>query len=156
MENNGEKSKEIHSQDYGESQNTPYCITRRYGQTFEQTVKNLKSGLEKLGFDIVGEFDVQQYLKSQIEKMPRHTILLVCEKETATKLITNDIQMGILLPCNVSAKEVMDNQTVEIAIEDTDKTWATSMKREINEIAKNTKATLTKVLDNMEQSHFKL
>ncbi len=156
MENGKEKTKEIPGQDYGESQNTPYCITRRYGQTFEQTVENLKSGLEKLGFDIVGEFDVQQYLKSKIEKMPKHLILLVCEKETASKLITNDIQMGILLPCNVSVKEVMDNQTVEIAIEDTDKTWATSMKKEINEIAKNTKATLTKVLDNIEQSNFKL
>ena len=156
MENNDKKSKEVPDQDYGESRNTPYCITRRYGHTFDQTVKKLKSGLEELGFDVVGEFDVQKYLKSQMEEMPKHTILLVCEKETASQLISNDIQMGILLPCNVSVKEVMDNQTVEIAIEDTDKTWAPSMKREVSEMAKNTKATLTKVLDNMEQSHFKL
>jgi uncharacterized protein (DUF302 family) len=146
----------VDSQDYGESQNTPYCITRRYGQTYEQTVENLKNGLEKLGFDIVGEFNVQHYLKSEIEKMPRHLILLVCEKETASKLITNDIQMGMLFPCNVSVKEIQNNSAVEIAIEDTDTTWAASMKSEIQEIAKNTKAILIKVLDSIEQSNFKL
>lgn len=156
MENGKEKTKEIPSQDYGESQNTPYCITRRYGQTFEQTVENLKNGLEKLGFDIVGEFDVQEYLKTKMEKMPRHIILLVCEKETASKLITNDIQMGVLFPCNISVKEVKDNSSVEIAIEDTDTTWAASMKSEIQDIAKDTKVTLTKVLDGIEQSQFKL
>jgi uncharacterized protein (DUF302 family) len=156
MEKSNEKIGEIPSQDYGESQNTPYCITRRYGLTFDETVQNLKNGLEELGFDIVGEFDVQHYLISKIEKMPKHLILLVCEMETATKLITNDIQMGILFPCNVSVKEVENNSVVEIAIEDTDTTWASSLKWEIMDIAKNTKATLKKVLDNIEQNHFKL
>lgn len=156
MEKSNEKIGQVPSQDYGESQNTPYCITRRYGLTFDETVQNLKNGLEELGFDIVGEFDVQHYLSSKIEKMPKHLILLVCEVETATKLITNDIQMGILFPCNVSIKEVEDKSVVEIAIEDTDKTWSASMKSEIQDIAKNTKATLKKVLDMINKSHFKL
>ncbi|MGY8915095.1 MAG: DUF302 domain-containing protein [Flavobacteriales bacterium] len=156
MEKRNEKMGKVDSQDYGESQNTPYCTTRRYGLTFDETVQNLKIGLEKLGFDIVGEFNVQDYLSSKIEKMPKHLILLVCEKETATKLITNDIQMGILFPCNVSIKEVEHNSIVEIAIEDTDTTWASSLKLEIQDIAKNTKRTLKKVLDDIEQNHFKL
>ena len=88
--------------------------------------------------------------------MPKHLILLVCEKETASELITNDIQMGILFPCNVTVKEVQDNSAIEIAIEDTDTTWAASMKSEIHDIAKNTKATLAKVLDNIGQTHVKL
>lgn len=156
MEKSKDKMQKVDSQDYGESQNTPYCITRRYGLSFDESVKNLKNGLEKLGFDIVAEFDVQHYLSSKIEKMPKHLILMVCEKETASKLITNDIQMGILFPCNVSIKEVEDNSVVEIAVEDTDITWSASMKSEIQDIAKNTKAILKKVFDMIDQTHFKL
>lgn len=156
MKKDNEKIEHVPSQDYGESQNTPYCITRRYALTFDESVQNLKNGLEELGFDIVGEFDVQHYLSHKIKKMPKHLILSVCEMETATKLITNDIQMGILFPCNVSVKEVEDNSFVEIAIEDTDTTWASSLKLEIVDIAKNTKATLKKVLDMIDQSHYKL
>ena len=38
MEDNNDKSKQIHSQDYGESMNTRYCITNRYNLTFREAV----------------------------------------------------------------------------------------------------------------------
>ncbi len=157
MENDKGKKKQVSQQDYSESQNTPYCITRRYGSmTFEETVQNVKNNLAKLGLDLVGEFDVKQYLNSSLEKMPRHLILMVCETETASKLISSDIQMSILFPCNVTIKEVEDNSIIEVSIEDTETTWSSSMKKDVMDVAKNTKDTLKKVLDNIEQLNVKL
>ncbi|MBJ7882585.1 DUF302 domain-containing protein [Gelidibacter salicanalis] len=157
MENVNKKNKQVSQQDYSESQNTAYCITRRFGSiTFEETVQNVKNNFTKLGLDLVGEFDVKQYLDSSFEKMPRHLILMVCETETASKLISSDIQMSILFPCHVTIKEVEDNSIIEVSIEDTDTTWSSSMKKDVMDVAKNTKETLKKVLDNIEQLHVKL
>jgi uncharacterized protein (DUF302 family) len=157
MENDNKKNKQVSQQDYLESQNTPYCITRRFGSmTYEETVQNVKNNLAKLGLDLVGEFDVKQYLDSSFIKMPRHLILMVCETETASKLISSDIQMSILFPCHVTIKEVEDNSIIEVSIEDTDTTWSSSMKKDVMDVAKNTKETLKKVLDNIEQLHVKL
>ncbi|MDF0716599.1 DUF302 domain-containing protein [Muricauda sp. 334s03] len=157
MENNKGKSEWVSQQNYSESQSTPYCITRRYGSlTFEEIVQNVKNGIKKLGLDLVGEFDVREYLSSDMEKMPRHLILMVCEKETALKLISNDIQMSVLFPCNVTIKEVENNTIIEVSIEDTDSTWSSAKKKEIIEVAKNTKNILKKLLDTIEQQNVKL
>ena len=124
--------------------------------TFEETVQNVKNSLAKFGIDLVGEFDVKQYLNSRFNKMPRHLILMVCETEMASKLISSDIQMSILFPCHVTIKEVEDNSIIEVSIENTDTTWSSSMKKDVMDVAKNTKNTLIKVLDNIEQLHVKL
>jgi uncharacterized protein (DUF302 family) len=130
MENDNEKNKQVSQQNYSESQNTPYCITRRFGSmTFEETVQNVKNSLAKFGIDLVGEFDVKQYLNSRFNKMPRHLILMVCEREMASKLISSDIQMSILFPCNLTIKDVGDNSIIEVSIEDTETTWSSSMKK---------------------------
>jgi uncharacterized protein (DUF302 family) len=152
MENDNEKNKQVSQQDYSESQNTPYCITRRFGSmTFEETVQSVKKNLAKLGIDLVGEFDVKKYLNSSFDKMPRHLILMVCETEMASKLIASDIQMSILFPCNITIKEVEDNSIIEVSIEDTDTTWSPSFKTAVADVAKKTNKTLKKVLDNIEK-----
>lgn len=156
MENGSRKNKQVSQQDYSESQNTPYCITKRFALTYGETIKNVREELKKSGFDIVCEFDVKDYLSSKIKDMPKHLILLVCEMETASKLLSTDIQLGILFPCNVTIKEVEDNSVVEVSIEDTDITWAPSLKIDIDEVAKNTRYNLKKVLDNIEHRHVKL
>jgi uncharacterized protein (DUF302 family) len=81
---------------------------------------------------------------------------MVCETEMASKLIASDIQMSILFPCNITIKEVEDNSIIEVSIEDTDTTWSSSIKKDVMDVAKNTKETLKKVLDNIEQLHVKL
>jgi uncharacterized protein (DUF302 family) len=157
MENDKEKNKQVSQQNYSESRNTTYCITRRFGSmTFEETVQNVKNNLAKLGIDLVGEFDVKQYLDSSFDKMPRHLILMVCNTEMASNLISSDIQMSILFPCNITIKEVEDNSIIEVSIEDTDTTWSPSFKTDVADVAKKTKKTLKKVLDNIEKLHVKL
>ena len=152
MENGNKKNKQVSQQDYSESQNTPYCITRRFGSmTFEETVQSVKKNLAKLGIDLVGEFDVKKYLNSSFDMMPRHLILMVCEAEMASKLIASDIQMSILFPCNITIKEVEDNSIIEVSIEDTNTTWSPSFKTDVADVAKKTNKTLKKVLDNIEK-----
>jgi uncharacterized protein (DUF302 family) len=157
MENGNKKNKQVSQQDYSESRNTTYCITRRFGSmTFEETVQSVKNNLAKLGIDLVGEFDVKKYLNSSFDKMPRHLILMVCETEMASKLIASDIQMSILFPCNITIKEVEDNSIIEVSTEDTDTTWSPSFKTDVANVAKKTKKTLKKVLDNINQLNVKL
>ncbi|TVZ27086.1 hypothetical protein JM83_2103 [Gillisia sp. Hel_I_86] len=81
---------------------------------------------------------------------------MVCETETTSKLIASDIQMSILFPRHITIKEVEDNSVIEVSIENPYTTWSFSMKKDVMDVAKNTKSTLIKVLDNIEQLHMKL
>ena len=64
--------------------------------------------------------------------------------------------MSVLFPCNITVKEVEDNTIIEVSIEDTDITWSSAKKKEIMEVAKNTKNILKKLLDTIEQQNVKL
>ena len=64
--------------------------------------------------------------------------------------------MSVLFPCNVTIKEVENNTIIEVSIEDTDSTWSSAKKKEIIEVAKNTKNILKKLLDTIEQQNVKL
>ncbi|WP_421804089.1 DUF302 domain-containing protein [Flagellimonas sp.] len=156
MAKNEEHKKKTAQQNYRESMNTSYCVRRRYNLTFEEAIDNVKNQLKKSGLDIVSEFDVKEYLGSIMKDMPNHFILLVCDRNTASELIANDIQMGILFPCNVTIKEVEDKSVVEVSMEDTSVTWSSSLKKDVEEIAKKTKENLEKVLSNIGPTNVKL
>lgn len=148
--------KKVAEQNYRESMDTHYCVTRRYNLTFGEAVNNVRNQLEKSGLDIVSEFDVREYLAPKMKDMPNHLILMVCDQDTASSLIANDIQMGILFPCNVTIKEVEDASAVEVSMEDTSVTWSSSLKKDVEEIAKRTKENLKRVLDNIGPTNIKL
>ncbi|SDD89970.1 Uncharacterized conserved protein, DUF302 family [Pricia antarctica] len=151
--NNGQKASQ---QNYSESMNTRYCVTRRYNLTFGEAVQNVRDQLEKSGFDIVSELDVKEYLSSKMEDMPEHIILMVCNRDTASNLMANDIQMSILFPCNVTVKEVEDSTVIEVSIEDTDTTWSSSFKTDVADIANKTKEALKNILSNIGRTNVKL
>ena len=116
----------------------------------------MKNQIERSGLDIVSELDVKEYLGTKIKDMPNHLILLVCDQDTASDLIDNDIQMSILFPCNVTIKEVEDESVVEVSMEDTSVTWSSSLKKDVEEIAKKTKENLKTVLNNIGPTNVKL
>ena len=156
MAKNGNNKQKASQQNYSESMNTRYCVTRRYNLTFGEAVQNVRDQLEKSGFDIVSELDVKEYLSSKMEDMPEHIILMVCNRDTASNLMANDIQMSILFPCNVTVKEVEDSTVIEVSIEDTDTTWSSSFKTDVADIANKTKEALKNILSNIGRTNVKL
>ncbi len=157
MENSEDKKQRLHSQNYTESRNTSYSIVRRYGSiTFDEALTQLRDVLKDKGFDIIGEMDVKDYLKDYNIDMSHLIIMMVCHKETAANLLSNDIQMTSLVPCKISIKAIKDASLIEVSIDDVETTWGISDKSEIEEIAKSVGQDLKEILDHLGPKHFKL
>ncbi|WP_339840962.1 DUF302 domain-containing protein [uncultured Maribacter sp.] len=157
MESNEETTKETPHQNYMESRNTPYCFVKRYGSlTFDEALTQLRDSLKKADFDIIAEMDIEKYLNKHIKNLSSYKILLVCNKKTAADLLSYDVQMTTLIPCKISIKEIEGEALVEVSIEDTEKTWAISEKKEITDIAKNIKQTLSDILNQIGPKNVKL
>ncbi len=156
MKRENPAKKEISNQNYTKSRRTSYCICQRYGsQSFSEILKNIKEALTKSDFDVLLELDLDEYLKEDIKDMPQHIILSVCNSGTAAKALTADLQSGVFLPCNITVKEV-DQGNIEVSIEDTTVTWASSNTNELGELAKKTTETLKQILSEIDQQRMKL
>ncbi len=157
MENSADKKQRLQSQNYTESRNTSYSIVRRYGSiTFDEALTQLRDNLKNRDFDIVAEMDVKKYLKDYIKNIPQLRIIMVCHKKTAANLLSNDIQMTALVPCEISIKAIDDTSLIEVSIEDVETSWAISNNTEIAKLAKKTKQNLSEILDYIGPGNVKL
>jgi uncharacterized protein (DUF302 family) len=81
-----------------------------YERALERTIEELK----KEGFGILTTIDVQQTLKQKLDKdFRRYTILGACNPPLAYRAFSAELEIGLLLPCNVVVYETgADGSTV--------------------------------------------
>ncbi|MEQ8582819.1 MAG: DUF302 domain-containing protein [Marinoscillum sp.] len=68
------------------------------------------------GFGVLTEIDIQATMKKKLEKdyLP-HLILGACNPVFADKVLSVDQHISLMLPCNVTIRELED-QEVEVAV----------------------------------------
>jgi uncharacterized protein (DUF302 family) len=77
-------------------------VALNYGQALEKTIEELK----KEGFGVLTTVDVKQTLKQKLDKEFRqYTILGACNPPLAHRAFEAEIEIGLLLPCNVIVYE---------------------------------------------------
>lgn len=76
------------------------------GVSFQQAVERVKSALQKEGFGVLTEIDVQATLKKKLDAdFKSYVILGACNPELAHKVLSTNDSVGLLLPCNVVVAE---------------------------------------------------
>lgn len=74
---------------------------------FEQALQRTKEALASQGFGVQAEIDISNALKSKLGvNMPREVILGVCNPALAHRAMLTEPHVTVLLPCNVTVKEV--------------------------------------------------
>jgi len=90
-----------------------YDMTKTVDMTYEETVEKVTEELKNVGFGILTTIDVKETFKKKIDKeFKKYIILGACNPNLAYSALNSEIELGLLLPCNVIVYEETENKTV--------------------------------------------
>jgi uncharacterized protein (DUF302 family) len=115
--------------------------------TFDEALAKIPGALKSEGFGVLTEIDVKQTLKQKLDvDFRRYRILGACNPPLAHKVLSTNLDVGLMLPCNVIVYEGDDKRAVVVAI-DPMQTPAAHQDPRIAEVATAVKGKLARVLD---------
>jgi len=105
------KAQQVEKKEYG--------FSRTVDTAFEEAAERTREALKKEGFGVLSEIRLDDKLKEKLGvDFRRYVILGACNPPLAYRTLQEDINIGLLLPCNVVVYEAEDkNQSVVAAID---------------------------------------
>ena len=116
--------------------------------SYEEAIKRTKEELKKEGFGMLTEIDVKETLKKKLNvDFNKYVILGACNPPFAHKSLQAELDIGLMLPCNVIVYE-KDDKVVVAAIKPT-----VAMKmienEPLNKIAEEVESKIKRVIDSL-------
>ena len=118
---------------------------------YQEAVAATKSALQKEGFGVLTEIDVKETIKKKLDKDFRNYVILgACNPPLAYQALTTEVEVGLLLPCNVIVYEGDDGKTVISAINPMEALKITG-RTELENLATTVSEKLKRVIKSLEQ-----
>ena len=90
-----------------------YGISIKLAMSYEQAVEAAVEALKAEGFGVLTEIDVKATLKKKLDADFRKYIILgACNPPFAHRALETELEIGLLLPCNVIVYEDGDGSVV--------------------------------------------
>jgi uncharacterized protein (DUF302 family) len=92
-----------------------YAFRTRLDLPYEQAVERVTAALKEEGFGILTEIDVKDTLKKKLDvDFRKYVILGACNPPLAHQALNTELEIGLLLPCNVVVYEEDGGSMVSI------------------------------------------
>ena len=127
-----------------------YYIETTVETDFETTISQVKEELQKEGFGVLSEIDIQEKLKEKLDvNFKKYTILGACNPPKAFEALKAEDYIGLMLPCNVVVKESSHPDKINVSAIDPVASMAIVDNKMIEPIAQTIKEKLTNVIRNL-------
>ncbi len=118
-------------------------------QSYEEVLVRIPDLLKAEGFGVLTQIDVKETMKQKIGvEFRKYKILGACNPQLAHQVLSADLEVGAMLPCNVVVYEGDDGKAVVLAIDPTQAIAAANPA--ITPIAEQVKDRLKRVLARIE------
>lgn len=125
-----------------------YTIGIQSETGFDESIEKATEELEKEGFGVLTDIDVQKTLKKKLdEDFMKYRILGACNPEFASKALEEETAVGALLPCNVIVYE--DSGKVFVEAVDPQKIVDATGNEELEDIGSEAKERLERVINSL-------
>jgi len=95
-----------------------FRIQRKTQLTFDEALARVPDALKAEGFGVLTQIDVQETLKQKIgADFRRYRILGACNPKLAYRALSAELEVGVMLPCNVIVYEADDGKAMICAID---------------------------------------
>jgi uncharacterized protein (DUF302 family) len=132
------------------SKSQEYGYVARVDLPFEDAVARMEAGLKNEGFGVLCKIDIQAKLKEKLGvEFPRYVILGACNPPLAYQALQEEINLGLLLPCNAVVYE--HNGQVYVGVVDAEKMLSVVGNPGMEQMARDVNRKLRSVVNNIVQ-----
>jgi uncharacterized protein (DUF302 family) len=126
----------------------PYGFGATIELEFDAAVTRVREALASEGFGVLTEIDVAATLKKKLDVDFRPYIILgACNPPLAHQALSRELEIGLLLPCNVVVHAADDERRSVVSIMDPEAALSLAGNQAIAPLAADVKARLQRVLD---------
>jgi uncharacterized protein (DUF302 family) len=117
--------------------------------SYEEALERVPEALKSEGFGVLTEIDVKDTLKKKLDvDFRRYKILGACNPPFAHRALQTELEIGLLLPCNVIVYEGDDGKAV-VSVVDPVQTVAAQAGGEMKKLADEVRVKLGRVLEQL-------
>ena len=129
-----------------------YGISTQINLPYEEAVPKVVEALKTEGFGVLTEIDVKATMKKKLDAdFRKYVILGACNPNLAHQALQTELELGLLLPCNVIVYEEAENQSV-ISVIDPMSMVGVTENPELQPIVDEASERLTRALDSLENA----
>lgn len=98
-----------------EQLSTDYGMRTYLSLSYEEAIERTTAALKAEGFGVLTQIDVKTTMKQKLDvDFRRYIILGACNPSLAHRALSIELEIGLLLPCNVIVYEEGEGSTVAI------------------------------------------
>lgn len=126
-----------------------YTFSKTLEIAFDEAVVKVIDELKKEGFGVLTEIDVKETLKKKLDvDFRKYRILGACNPPLAYKALSEEENIGVMLPCNVIVQE-KDGGVIQVSAINPMESMQAVKNPNLEEVAATVSSKLAKVIDNL-------
>lgn len=130
---------------------TDYGLRTTINVPYDEAIEKTTAALKEEGFGVLTEIDVKATLKKKLDAdFRRYVILGACNPPLAHQALSNELEIGLLLPCNVIVYETDDGQST-VSVVNPMAMMSVSDNKALQNVANEAQTRLSRVIEHIQK-----